>query len=164
MLFTCYNYNDGRITNTVIFVKDKNIINVYTNVSESYDDNYDNYNDDLIMLFIITDEEIKNYPILYRIYIASILLTADPTKLIENEFGYYITKKTVKKNLHITKYYNCENTYMFSYPNMSHSISSKEHIDNNIHIITNMKLIKPEKLYKLITDEYEKIKKYLDIF
>lgn len=92
MLFTCYNYNDGRITNTVIFVKDKNIINVYTNVSESYDDNYDNYNDDLIMLFIITDEEIKNYSILYRIYIASILLTADPTKLIENEFGYYINK------------------------------------------------------------------------
>ena len=40
MLFTCYNYHSNNVTNTIIFIKNNNIINVYSN--NNYDD-YDNY-------------------------------------------------------------------------------------------------------------------------
>jgi len=36
MLFTCYNFHSNRITNTVIFVKEKDIINVYVNLNNNY--------------------------------------------------------------------------------------------------------------------------------
>ena len=66
MLFTCYNYHSNRVTNTVIFVKDKNIINVYVNLYDNYDNNEDYGR---IPLLVITEENIKKYPTLYKIYI-----------------------------------------------------------------------------------------------
>ena len=42
----------------------------------------------------------------------SILMTEDPTKLIQDEYGYCISKKTNMNNIRITKYYDCYDTYM----------------------------------------------------
>ena len=94
MLFTCYNYHSNRITNTVIFVKDKNVINVYVNL-------YDNIGVDedfgRIPLLVITEVGMKKYPILYKIYIISIFLTDDPTKLNIREDGYSIERELFGK-------------------------------------------------------------------
>jgi hypothetical protein len=140
MLYTCYNYHSDRIKNTVIFIKDKNIINVYANVSY----------DDIKLLFVITDEDIKNYRSLYKIYITSLLMTEDPTKLIHNEYGYCISKKTNWNNLRITKYYDCEDTYMYTYPTMSYELSTIGDIVSKMYIICYVVSIEHKLLMKQI--------------
>ncbi len=160
MLFTCYNYHSNRIDNTVIFVKDKNIINVYINLNDNYDEDQD-YAETLLL--VITEEEIEKYPTLYTIYITSILLTADPTKLIEDDHGYTISKKTIWKNLYIMSSYDCEDTYMRNYPVMSYNLSSQQHIQSISHIIDDVVMIKPRLLSGLIEDEIYKLEKDLNI-
>ena len=154
MLFTCYNYHSNRITNTVIFVKDKNVINVYVNL-------YDNIGVDedfgRIPLLVITEENMKKYPILYKIYIISIFLTYDSTKLIVADDGYSIKKKTIWKNLYITNYYDCEDTYMSNYPTMSYNLSTDAHIENCMYTINDVIMINPELITDLIEIEISKI-------
>ena len=154
MLFTCYNYHSNRITNTVIFVKDKNVINVYVNL-------YDNIGVDedfgRIPLLVITEENMKKYPILYKIYIISIFLTYDSTKLIVADDGYRIKKKTIWKNLYITIYYDCEDTYMSNYPTMSYNLSTDAHIENCMYTINDVIMINPELITDLIEIEISKI-------
>ena len=153
MLYTCYNYNSDRKINTVIFIKDKNIINVYANVS------YDN----IKLLFVITDEDIKNYRSLYKIYMTSILMTEDPTKLIQDEYGYCISKKTNMNNIRITKYYDCYDTYMYSYPTMSYELSTIGDIVSKMYIICYVVSMDHKLLSRLIDDEANKIEKELKI-
>jgi len=158
MLFTCYNYHSNRVTNTVIFVKDKNIINVYVNL-------YDNYGNDQdygrIPLLVITEENIKNYPTLYKIYIISIMLTYDSSKLIIFEDGYRIRKKTIWKNLYITTCYDCEDTYMRNYPTMSYNLSTDSHVENCMYTINDVVMLRPELISDLIEIEILKIEKEL---
>jgi hypothetical protein len=158
MLFTCYNYHSNRITNTVIFVKDKNVINVYVNL-------YDNIGVDedfgRIPLLVITEENMKKYPILYKIYIISIFLTYDSTKLIVADDGYRIKKKTIWKNLYITNYYDCEDTYMSNYPTMSYNLSTDAHVENCMYTINDVVMIIPELISDLIENEICKIEKEL---
>jgi|APGre2960657373_1045057.scaffolds.fasta_scaffold18009_2 hypothetical protein len=156
MLFTCYNYHSNNVTNTIIFIKNNNIINVYSN--NNYDD-YDNYETNL--LFVITEEDIIKYPILYRIYIISTLLTENPAKLNNDEYGYSISKKTIWKNLYITRYYDCEDTFMTNYPEMSYILSTNEDIYRNLHIIYCVNMIDTELLFGLIYDEVNNIEKEL---
>jgi hypothetical protein len=163
MFYTCYNYHSNRVTNTVIFVKDKNIINVYINLN----DNYDNYDDDRdyaeTPILVISEEDIEKYPTLYNIYITSILLTADSTKLIEEDRGYSIRKKTIWKNLYITNSYDNEDTYMRNYPVMSYNPSSLQYIQDIAHIIDDVIMIDPILLSGLIEDEIYKLEKDLSI-
>jgi hypothetical protein len=163
MFYTCYNYHNNRVTNTVIFVKDKNIINVYINLN----DNYDNYDDDRdyaeTPILVISEEDIEKYPTLYNIYITSILLTADSTKLIEEDRGYSIRKKTIWKNLYITNSYDNEDTYMRNYPVMSYNPSSLQYIQDIAHIIDDVIMIDPILLSGLIEDEIYKLEKDLSI-
>jgi hypothetical protein len=158
MLFTCYNYHSNRVTNTVIFVKDKNIINVYVNL-------YDNYGNDQdygrIPLLVITEENIKKYPTLYKIYIISIMLTYDSSKLIIFEDGYRIRKKTIWKNLYITTCYDCEDTYMRNYPTMSYNLSTDSHVENCMYTINDVVMLRPELISDLIEIEIFKIEKEL---
>lgn len=158
MLFTCYNYHSNRVTNTVIFIKDKNIINVYVNL-------YDNYGNDedygRIPLLVITEENIKKYPTLYKIYIISIMLTYDSSKLIIFDDGYRIKKKTIWKNLYITNYYDCEDTYMRNYPTMSYNLSTDSHVENCMYTINDVVMIRPELISDLIEIEILKIEKEL---
>lgn len=159
MLFTCYNYHSNRITNTVVFVKDKNIINVYVNL-------YDNIGvdeDDVgrIPLLVITEENMKKYPTLYKIYIISIFLTYDASKLKIEEDGYRIKKKTIWKNLYITNCYDCEDTYMSNYPTMSYNLSTDAHVENCMYIINDVVMIRPELISDLIETEISKIEKEL---
>jgi len=158
MLFTCYNYHSNRITNTVIFVKDKNVINVYVNL-------YNNIGVDedfgRIPLLVITEENMKKYPTLYKIYIISIFLTYDSTKLIVADDGYRIKKKTIWKNLYITNYYDCEDTYMSNYPTMCYNLSTDAHIENSMYIIKDVVMIRPELISSLIEIEICKIEKEL---
>jgi hypothetical protein len=153
MLYTCYNYHSDHIKNTVIFIKDNNIINVYANVNH----------DDIKLLFVITEENIKKYRSLYKIYITSLLMTKDPTKLIHDDYGYCISKKTNLNNLHITKYYNCEDTYMYTYPTMSYELSTLGDIARKMYIICYIVSIENELLSELIEDEANKIEKELKI-
>ena len=156
MLFTCYNYHSIHKKNTVIFVKDKNIINVYANIN-------DNYDYDIILLFVITEEDIKNYRSLYKIYMTSILMTEDPTKLIQDEYGYCISKKTNMNNIRITKYYDCYDTYMYSYPTMSYELSTIGDIVSKMYIICYVVSMDHKLLSRLIDDEANKIEKELKI-
>jgi hypothetical protein len=158
MLFTCYNYHSNRITNTVIFIKDKNVINVYVNL-------YNNIGVDedfgRIPLLVITEENMKKYPTLYKIYIISVFLTYDSTKLIVADDGYRIKKKTIWKNLYITNYYDCEDTYMSNYPTMCYNLSTDAHIENSMYIIKDVVMIRPELISSLIEIEICKIEKEL---
>jgi hypothetical protein len=158
MLFTCYNYHSNRVTNTVIFVKDKNIINVYANLYYNYgiDEDYGR-----IPLLVITEENIKKYPTLYKIYIISIMLTYDSSKLIIFEDGYRIRKKTIWKNLYITTYYDCEDTYMRNYPTMSYNLSTDSHVENCMYTINDVVMLRPELISDLIEIEIFKIEKEL---
>ena len=157
MLYTCYNYYSNSIKTAIIFIKDKNIINVYSNHNDDY------YGYENTLLFVITEENIEKYPILYKIYITSILLTEDSTKLNKDEYGYCIRKKSIWKNLYITKYYDCFYTYMTNYPKMSYILSTEEHISQNMNIIYSVKIIKPKLLCGLIEDEIYKLEKDLSI-
>ena len=150
MLFTCYNYHSNRVANTVIFVKDKDVINVYVNL-------YDNIGVDedfgRIPLLVITEENMKKYPILYKIYIISIFLTYDSTKLIVADDGYRIKKKTIWKNLYITNSYDCEDTHMLNYPTMCYNLSTDAHIENSMYSIEDVVMIDNDLLSELIEDE-----------
>ena len=157
MLYTCYNYYSNFNTVAIIFIKDKNIINVYSNHNDDY------YGYETTLLFVITEEDIEKYLILYKIYITSILLTEDSTKLSKDEYGYCISKRTIWKNLYITKYYDCCYTYMTNYPKMSYILSTEEHISQNMNIIYSVKIIKPKLLCGLIEDEIYKLEKDLSI-
>jgi hypothetical protein len=157
MLYTCYNYYSNFNTVAIIFIKDKNIINVYSNHNDDY------YGYETTLLFVITEEDIEKYLILYKIYITSILLTEDSTKLSKDEYGYCISKKSIWKNLYITKYYDCFYTYMTNYPKMSYILSTEEHISQNMNIIYSVKIIKPKLLCGLIEDEIYKLEKDLSI-
>ena len=158
MLFTCYNYHSNRVTNTVIFIKDKNVINVYVNL-------YNNIGVDedfgRIPLLVITEENMKKYPTLYKIYIISVFITYDSTKLIVADDGYRIKKKTIWKNLYITNYYDCEDTYMSNYPTMCYNLSTDAHIENSMYIINDVVMIRPELISSLIEIEICKIEKEL---
>ena len=158
MLFTCYNYHSNRATNTVIFVKDKNVINVYVNLNDNYDGDED-YGG--IPLLVITEENMKKYPTLYKIYIISIFLTYDSSKLNIEEDGYSIRKKTIWKNLYITNCYDCEDTYMSTYPTMSYNLSTDAHVENCMYIINYVIMIVPELISDLIENEIYKIEKEL---
>jgi len=152
MLFTCYNFHSNRITNTVIFVKEKDIINVYVNLNNNYN------NLEGGPLLVITEENMKKYPILYKIYIISIFLTYDTSKLVEIDNGYCIKKLTIWKNIYINDNYDCEDTYMSNYPTMSYNISTNEHIKNSMYYIEKVVMIEPE----LISDLIEKEIYYID--
>ena len=158
MLFTCYNYHSNRVTNTVIFVKDKNVINVYVNL-------YNNIGVDedfgRIPLLVITEENMKKYPTLYKIYIISIFLTYDSTKLIVADDGYRIWKKTIWKNLYITNRYRYNDTCMLNYPTMCYNRSTDAHIKNSMYTIDDVVMIHPELITGLIEIEISKIEREL---
>ena len=158
MLFTCYNYHSNRVANTVIFVKDKNVINVYVNL-------YNNIGVDedfgRIPLLVITEENMKKYPTLYKIYIISIFLTYDSTKLIVADDGYRIMKKTIWKNLYITNRYRYNDTCMLNYPTMCYNLSTDAHIENSMCTIDDVVMIRPELISGLIEIEINKIEKEL---
>ena len=158
MLFTCYNYHSNRVTNTVIFVKDKNVINVYVNLNDNYGDDED-YGG--IPLFVIAEDDMEKYPILYKIYIISLMLTDDPTKLNISEDGYSIRKKTIWKNLYITNSYDCEDTHMLNYPTMCYNLSTGAHIENSMYSIEDVVMIDNDLLSELIEDEIFKLERQL---
>jgi hypothetical protein len=158
MLFTCYNYHSNRVTNTVIFVKDKNVINVYVNLNDNYGDDED-YGG--IPLFVIAEDDMEKYPILYKIYIISIMLTDDPAKLNISEDGYSIRKKTIWKNLYITNSYDCEDTHMLNYPTMCYNLSTDAHIENSMYSIEDVVMIDNDLLSELIEDEIFKLERQL---
>ena len=158
MLFTCYNYHSNRVTNTVIFIKDKNVINVYVNLNDNYGDDED-YGG--IPLFVIAEDDMEKYPILYKIYIISIMLTDDPAKLNISEDGYSIRKKTIWKNLYITNSYDCEDTHMLNYPTMCYNLSTDAHIENSMYSIEDVVMIDNDLLSELIEDEIFKLERQL---
>ena len=158
MLFTCYNYHSNRVTNTVIFVKDKKIINVYVNLNDNYGDDED-YGG--IPLLVIAEDDMEKYPILYKIYIISIMLTDDPAKLNISEDGYSIRKKTIWKNLYITNSYDCEDTHMLNYPTMCYNLSTDAHIENSMYYIEDVVMIDNDLLSELIEDEIFKLERQL---
>ena len=158
MLFTCYNYHSNRVTNTVIFVKDEKVINVYVNLNDNYGDDED-YGG--IPLFVIAEDDMEKYPILYKIYIISLMLTDDPTKLNISEDGYSIRKKTIWKNLYITNSYDCEDTHMLNYPTMCYNLSTDAHIENSMYSIEDVVMIDNDLLSELIEDEIFKLERQL---
>jgi hypothetical protein len=133
-------------------------------LNENYDDDED-YDRDYAEtpLLVISEEDIEKYPTLYNIYITSILLTADSTKLIEEDGCYSIRKKTIWKNLYITNSYGNKDTYMFNYPVMSYNPSSQQYIRDIAHIIDDIIMIDPILLSGLIEDEIYKLEKDLSI-
>ena len=158
MLFTCYNYHSNRVTNTVIFVKDEKVINVYVNLNDNYGDDED-YGG--IPLFVIAEDDMEKYPILYKIYIISLMLTDDPAKLNISEDGYSIRKKTIWKNLYITNSYDCEDTHMLNYPTMCYNLSTDAHIENSMYSIEDVVMIDNDLLSELIEDEIFKLERQL---
>jgi hypothetical protein len=114
-----------------------------------------------IPLLVITEENMKKYPTLYKIYIISIFLTYDSTKLIVADDGYRIMKKTIWKNLYITNCYDCKVTYMSNYPTMCYNLSTDAHVENCMYIIDDVVMIRPELISDLIEIEINKIENEL---
>ena len=138
-----------------MFMTDKGIINVYDNPTYDY----------AHRLFVMTEEKMKEYPVLYEKYKISMMLTEDATKLSKDEHGYYISKKTIWKNLYITRTYNSE-SYMSQYPSMYYKLSQDSHIRDNMHIIEDIVMIKEElidddMINRLILNESKSIDKDL---
>jgi hypothetical protein len=151
MLYTCYDYHSNRNPDCLIFMTDKGIINVYDNPTYDY----------AHRLFVMTEEKMKEYPVLYEKYKISMMLTEDATKLSEDEHGYYISKKTIWKNLYITQTYNSE-SYMSQYPSMCYKLSEDSHIRDNMHIIEDIvmireRLINNDMINRLILNESKSI-------
>jgi len=128
------------------------------NLNDNYDGD-ENYGG--IPLLVITEENMKKYPTLYKIYIISIFLTYDSSKLNIEDDGYSIRKKTIWKNLYITNCYDCEDTYMSNYPTMSYNLSTDTHVENCMYIINYIVMIVPELISDLIESEINKIEKEL---
>jgi hypothetical protein len=114
-----------------------------------------------IPLLVITEENMKKYPTLYKIYIISIFLTYDSTKLIVADDGYRIMKKTIWKNLYITNRYRYNDTCMLNYPTMCYNLSTDAHIENSMYTIDDVVMIRPELISDLIEIEINKIEKEL---
>jgi len=138
-------------------MKDKGIINVY----ESSEYNYHH------LLFVMTEEKMKKeYDVLYKLYTISTMLTENANQLSKGTRGYGIHKRTIWKNLHICKDYDCENTYMSEYPVMSYKLSTDTNIRNNMHIIDdttmiNDDLIDEEFIVEFVKNETNNIEKEL---
>ena len=154
MLYTCYDYSCRYNKFCLIFIRDKDIINI--SVSYYYDD------EECWLFLVMTENMMKKYPVLYKKYMISIMLTEDATRLFETENGvYHIRKRTICENLYITKDYNSKNTYMFRYPVMSYELSSDTNIRSSMHIIEDCRMINYKLLLELFENEANKIEEEL---
>jgi len=141
MYYTCYDYHSNRNACCLIFIKDKGIINVYENPEYNY----------AHLLFVMTEEKMKKeYEVLYKLYTISTMLTENANQLSKDTRGYGIHKRTIWKNLHLCKDYDCEKTYMSEYPAMSYKLSTDTNIRNNMQFIEDIIMISDD----LIDDEF----------
>jgi hypothetical protein len=157
MLFTCYHYHSNRNANCLLFIKDKGIINIY-NVYTSpplHDYNlYDNPNNEFAyLLLVITEEKMKEYPDLYEKYTVSMMLTEDATQLSKDERGYYISKKTIWKNLYITQKYD-HDIYLPQYPVMSYKLSNDIDIRDKMYFIEDIVMIEKHLIDEKMISRY----------
>jgi hypothetical protein len=147
MQYSCYNYYSESNQKIIIFIRNKDILNIYIGC------NIHNINK-LDPLFVITEKELKKYPYLYKIYFASILLTKNCNKLDYNSIFYSVNKRIIWKNLYITNSYNDLNTYFSEFPKFSFTITNNEKIDNIMSfIISEINLIDEKLLLELIDEE-----------
>jgi hypothetical protein len=152
MLYTCYDYSCRYNKFCLIFIRDKDIINI----SVSY------YEDEECWLFLVmTEEMMKEYPALYKKYMISIMLTEDPSRLSGTENIYSIRKRTICENRYITKGYNSKNTYMLKYPVMSYELSDEAIILYNTRIIKRFTMLPDRLIDELIEEESKKIEEDL---
>jgi len=150
MQYSCYHYYIDCNMKVVIFIKDKDILNIYIRFE-------DNYISKLIPLFVITEDKMKQYPYLYRIYFASILLTRNCNKLDYNTIYYSVNKRIIWKNLYITNSYNDSNTHFLEFPKFSYNITNNDKIDNIIFLIHKVELIDEKLLLELLDEEEIKL-------
>ena len=147
MQYSCYNYYSESNQKIIIFIRNKDILNIYIGC------NIHNINK-LDPLFVITEKELKKYPYLYKIYFASILLTKNCNKLDYNSIFYSVNKRIIWKILYITNSYNDLNTYFSEFPKFSFTITNNEKIDNIMSfIISEINLIDEKLLLELIDEE-----------
>ena len=152
MLYTCYDYSCRYNKFCLIFIRDKDIINI----SVSY------YEDEECWLFLVmTEEMMKEYPALYKKYMISIMLTEDPSRLSGTENIYSIRKRTICENRYITKGYNSKNTYMLKYPVMSYELSDEAIILYNTRIIKRFTMLPDRLIVEVIEEESKKIEEDL---
>lgn len=155
MQYSCYHYYSENNAKIIIFILNKNILNIYI------DTDVHNINK-LNPLFVITENKMKQYPYLYKIYFTSILLTKNGNKLDYNSIYYSINKRIIWKNLYITNSYNDTNAYFSEFPKFSFNITNNDKIDNIMSfIISEIKLIDEKLLLELINEEEIKLKREL---
>jgi hypothetical protein len=150
MQYSCYHYYIECNMKVVIFIKDKDILNIYIRFE-------DNYISKLIPLFVITEDKMKQYPYLYKIYFASILLTRNCNKLDYNTIYYSVNKRIIWKNLYITNSYNNSNTHFLEFPKFSYNITNNDKIDNIMFLIHKVELIDEKLLLELLDEEEIKL-------
>ena len=150
MQYSCYHYYIECNMKVVIFIKDKDILNIYISFE-------DNYISKLIPLFVITEDKMKQYPYLYKIYFASILLTRNCNKLDYNTIYYSVNKRIIWKNLYITNSYNDSNTHFLEFPKFSYNITNNDKIDNIMFLIHKVELIDEKLLLELLDEEEIKL-------
>lgn len=150
MQYSCYHYYIECNMKVVIFIKDKDILNIYIRFE-------DNYISKLIPLFVITEDKMKQYPYLYKIYFASILLTRNCNKLDYNTIYYSVNKRIIWKNLYITNSYNDSNTHFLEFPKFSYNITNNDKIDNIMFLIRKVELIDEKLLLELLDEEEIKL-------
>jgi hypothetical protein len=155
MQYSCYHYYSENNAKIIIFILNKNILNIYIGTDVH------NINK-LNLLFVITEKKMKQYPYLYKIYFTSILLTKNGNKLDYNSIYYSINKRIIWKNLYITNSYNDTNAYFSEFPKFSFNITNNDKIDNIMSfIISEIKLIDEKLLLELIDEEEIKLKREL---
>jgi len=155
MQYSCYHYYSENNAKIIIFILNKNILNIYIGTDVH------NINK-LNPLFVITEKKMKQYPYLYKIYFTSILLTKNYNKLDYNSIYYSINKRIIWKNLYITNSYNDTNAYFSEFPKFSFNITNNDKIDNIMSfIISEIKLIDEKLLLELIDEEEIKLKREL---
>lgn len=155
MQYSCYHYYSESNQKIIIFIRNKDILNIYIGCN-IHDINK------LDPLFVITEKELKKYPYLYKIYFASILLTKNCNKLDYNSIFYSVNKRIIWNNLYITNIYNNINAYFSEFPKFSFTITNNEKIDNIMSfIVTEINLIDEKLLLELIDEEEIKLNREL---
>lgn len=153
MQISCYHYHSNRLSKIFTFIKDGDIINMYLGFIFGLDE------DDVCYPFVMTEEKLKSFPVLYQSYIISLFMTKDTKKLYEYNDGYGIQKKKIWKGMRITQEYDMLYTYMEEYPKMSYTLDTDDYINNHMFAVQEYLNINNNHFYfsKLLDQELDKI-------
>jgi hypothetical protein len=108
---------------------------------------------------VITENKLKSIPNLWLCYITSLILTRDTFNLsYDDEYSPVIYIRKIWKNLYITNYYEIQE---IDVSNVSNTLSSDDYIEEILHYINDITMIRSKFLLQLIDEKLSIAEKLL---